>query len=817
MKETYTHFLQAALKVLVWVGLTMCFLAISAYYLGIVKWSVGFKEEILLLTCGVGLSTTSWLSLWLVRTGWSQVRPHFWPSVRNIFIILSGSALIVAVDIHFSKELGLLAYPPTYDGIGYMVGAKSFFYVLQAHGIDQETLSHVGWFLAFAPLWETLMLVSFWLLGEGEWQAFTVRFWPTVLLLLLTFWVVRRRGCATVAWLAVLFTALLPTISVSLRSSAWEYFTGANVFGPGWYLADLRPDLLFAVLLLWTVVPLIERVDNLDRCTWFVSGAAAALAILAKSSTTPVLLLASGLTVVYVLIVNRRRLLATVATAAWGIVPFVILLIPWVFVGGPRTTATYVYHHMTVARPLWSNPDATFFSEAGLYWEFFAYHMGRYEGWLFLGLGLVWWLARIRKGRGKGDGRLLAWLLVAGALYALASATPNKNLFLGLPYYLLLWLFSWAALAHSLNTLSRRSRLARICLILLPTLYGSIVVGAAFYALHYWPLEKQLRPLESREATQQIARDLRGFLTNEDPFVWVPFYGFPAALQYYMMDDRGRFPQAVWPDPTTSPPIPQFLKETVSTCKAILVFEEDVEDVAKYVPMPRLTYPYWRAIAEWVRRPESPYRLVRTYRLWGESPDRPFLVHLYVREPDEKVTVGVDRWPMRVEFLRGPHAREVYAFNSSEINPLFRADFDALAELQANRYGESGGLTFVPTGLAEGDMAGRYESGDNRDHIASPYLTPQDREAGLFLFSAWVRPLDGRPAPRLWLQDENFAFLSQAQERLKRPDGWILLVGFAEKAGVGKVRLVVMEQPGTVSLIDKMLLVEASGQDKGRR
>jgi len=92
-------------------------------------------------------------------------------------------------------------------------------------------------------------------------------------------------------------------------------------------------------------------------------------------------------------------------------------------------------------------------------------------------------------------------------------------------------------------------------------------------------------------------------------------------------------------------------------------------------------------------------------------------------------------------------------------------------------------------------------------------LAPLERKTGLFLFSAWVRPLDGRPAPAFWLQDENFTFLSQAQERLKRSDGWILLMGFAEKTGAEKVRLVVMEQPGTVSLIDKMLLVEASREE----
>lgn len=182
--------------------------------------------------------------------------------------------------------------------------------------------------------------------------------------------------------------------------------------------------------------------------------------------------------------------------------------------------------------------------------------------------------------------------------------------------------------------------------------------------------------------------------------------------------------------------------------------------------------------------------------------------------PELRVTVADNGWPVRLRFMHGPHAREAYVLDSSDVHRLFRTDFDTLTELQINRYGEGGGLILVPGGLAEGDMAGRYESGDNRDHLTSPYLTPQEGETGLFLFSVWVRPLQGRSTPALWLQDENFAFLSRAQERLKRPDGWILLLGFVEKTGARQVRLAVITEPGTVSLIDKMLLVETTGKNR---
>ncbi len=634
MNETFTRYLQAACTLLVWMGVGLSFLAIAADCMGIGR-QPGFGwKQILLLTCGAGLSITSWLLRWLVRTGRCRMRPHLWPSIRDIVIMLSVTALIITVDIYFSRQLGLLAYPPFYDGIGYVLVAKSSFYALQGGALEWLSEVLFGGFSAFVPLWQGLMLLSFLLLGEGEWQAYTVRFWPTMLLLLLVFWVVRRRGCATVAWVAVLCTALLPTISVGLRSSGWEYFTGKSVYGWEWYLADLRPDLLFAVLLLWSVVPIIECAHELNECTWIVSGASAAMAVLVKSSTTPMLLLAGGLTITCVLIVNRHRLLATMVTAAWGIVPLAILLTPWILVGGGRAAVGYLTHLLTAGLPLWSDPNATFFSEAKYYWQIFPYHIGHWESWLLLGVGLTLWAAGTLKKRER-DYRLLIYLLLAGVLYGLVSVTPAKNYFVGLPYYLLLWLFSWAALAPFLTVFGQRGRVARTCLVLFPTLYGSLVVAAAFYALHHWPAEKQVGPLENRDVTQQIAGDLRRLLTNEDVFVWVPTHGYPAALEYYMMDNEGRFPQAVNVDPTTSPPIPQFLLERVSQCKALLVYAEDIEEVAKVFHVAPLSYPYWRAISEWVKRPESSHRLVRTYRLWGKYPDRPILVHLYVRESGE--------------------------------------------------------------------------------------------------------------------------------------------------------------------------------------
>jgi hypothetical protein len=82
-----------------------------------------------------------------------------------------------ALEVHFSAELGLLAYPPYNDGIGYLLEAKSVFYRLRHEpGPALSTLAGRR-----ASLWEALMILSFAMLGEGEWQAYTIRFWPVFL------------------------------------------------------------------------------------------------------------------------------------------------------------------------------------------------------------------------------------------------------------------------------------------------------------------------------------------------------------------------------------------------------------------------------------------------------------------------------------------------------------------------------------------------------------------------------------------------------------------------------------------------------------
>jgi len=545
---------------------------------------------------------------------------NIWPPVGELVLVAVLALIITAVDIYFSIQIGLLAYPPYYDGIGYVLSAKSLFYRLRQLRIDP--LSYTNALLPsinpYAPLWQALMLTSFFLIGEGEWQAYTVRFWPTFLLLLLTLWVIRRRTCRQVIWIAVTFTSLLPTISVGLRASVWEYFAGSTALssysssiGLQWYLADLRPDLLFSVLLLWTIVPLIECVHDLDRRIWLISGTSSGLAVLVKSSMSPILLFAWALTITYVLAVNGHRLRLTVLTSLWSLLPFAMLVTPWALVGGARSTWEYLYVNFTVQSAFYSNVYPTFLSEATYYWNYFPTHIGNLEGWTILVIGLALSLFSFCKRTGRKDSRIIAYLGTPAALYILLSVASNKNYFAGLSYYLLLWLFSWTVLASFLRTRACRNRIVSSLLLLILCMYAGFYVVAGFYSLQNVPMERRLAIQENKRVTQEIAMDLRSFLTNNDRFMWAPAYGFPAALQYYMVDKEGRYPQWIWIGVEKSPD--QTIRESVSTCKAVLAYEEDIDEVARFMYVHPLYRPYFRAIAEWVKQPNSSYASVRTY------------------------------------------------------------------------------------------------------------------------------------------------------------------------------------------------------------
>ena len=83
--------------------------------------------------------------------------------------------------------------------------------------------------------------------------------------------------------------------------------------------------------------------------------------------------------------------------------------------------------------------------ELAYYWIWFDRHLGM-GGWLLLITGLSAAVVSLYR-RVPIDRVTLSYLAIAAAWYLLVTANKSKNEFLGLPFYLFLCLFSWAAIA----------------------------------------------------------------------------------------------------------------------------------------------------------------------------------------------------------------------------------------------------------------------------------------------------------------------------------------------------------------------------------
>src|SRR2546428_4521263 len=140
---------------------------------------------------------------------------------------------------------------------------------------------------------------------------------------------------------------------------------------------------------------------------------------------------------------------------------------------------------------------------------------------------------------------------------------------------------------------------------------------------------------------------------------------------------------------------------------------------------------------------------------------------------------------------------------------------DSTAGWQINRYGRAGKFKILPNGLNKADPVVRYSSDDARDHLASTFVELPS-STGLLFFSLWTKPLDKAALPDLILQAADYSPLAHARPIITRPDGWILLAGWAEAPQSPKVRIVVIEKAGDASLLDKALVVESTVHAPGQ-
>ena len=460
----------------------------------------------------------------------AQTSERLMPSPWVLVGLAALAAAVVTVDILISRRSGLLSYPPNYDGIAYVLDAKR----LYLHSRGPLDLVH---FLSFpywnqrAYLWHAAIAFSFFLFGVGEWQAYTARFWPTLLALTLVYWVVRRRAPARVAVTAVVVTALIPIFSPCLRACAWEYLTGQVCFSREWYLDDLRPDLFSAVLQAWAVALVVETGRTPDWRLAAGAGFALSLSALAKPSGV----LGAGLVFVVALLslawqLRARRLTAVflAATALAGAVPLGVV---WLRAGALDWMMQYLGQAFSRDLAIYHDPYATGWNAIPYFANLSAYQIGHWE-WLLPVVGFAFCVYGLASRQGRRFAEPLAYYGIAIVLMAGVCRSPATNLFLGLGVFLMVWIGAWTALASTLG------RLSVPVLISFNLAYAVGLLSWSGYALAHWPRSETVAGPANRAVMMAVASDLKRTLRYGGTFTGIQLYGSPNALEYYHVRAR---------------------------------------------------------------------------------------------------------------------------------------------------------------------------------------------------------------------------------------------------------------------------------------
>jgi hypothetical protein len=580
------------------IGILMVIIGIIVQYIGGAKQPEIVLRQIILILTGFFIIFCGWKFSKIKKNGeiLFSTEKSRWPSFKEAFIASFSAFLIVIVDIYFSMSRGLLANPPVQDGITYMIGAKITF--LNLYSFFQSPILFLkNNFVIYSPFEKLLMIIHFFLFGEGEVQAYSVRFWPIFLLLLLVIWVIRKRSNLTVALVAMIFTAFLPTISVGLRATISEFLTGQTL---QYYLSDLRPDLLFVVLILWMSISLIENVYDLDIFTFLVSGFFLSFAILTKPSGILITLVVWVLSMGFVFLINRNKIKKILSISVFNLLPFMIIVVPWILLGGIEWV--YIYLTSNYGSPLYTTVNSSLLAEITYYWGLFPQHMGYIEGGgiLFLGICILIYLL-VKKGFKSLDLRIIAYLGISGILFLGVVILPNENYFLGLPYYLFLWIFSWIMISSLFVVFWKNMDALMKILIGIVIIYSVLLVSGGFFALHELSITHPSYGYVDRDVTIEIAKDLKDSLTKNDSYEWVPLFGYPVTLEYYMADSDGNYPNAFFGD-----------NQTLEECKAVLIYR-DVQTYKIKAYAPNVTYPFWYDIYEQVHSQNSSFVLTKTY------------------------------------------------------------------------------------------------------------------------------------------------------------------------------------------------------------
>jgi hypothetical protein len=543
------------------------------------------------------------------------------PSLRAILLCCVVAAVALAADLWFSAQEGYLARPPDYDGVGYLFYAQAPYHLIA--GLHLKTALHA--LNNVAPGWTAVLTAHYLVLGDGTWQAFAARFWPIALLLVLVYWIVRRRANRTLAIAAVALTALLPLVSAGVRSSSWEFLSGQANYNDNWGLDDLRPDFLAVVLVLWAVALLAELADSPRWPSYLLSAAFAAAAVLMKPSTGPVALVTWFAALAVIWFWNRRTP-GVGRTTALAVGFLALLLLPWAVLGhGISTTVTYFYEAAVTYKGAYAM-NLGLFESATYYLVRIPSQLGQLEAWPVIVGALVAAVALVRRRLGRAEW-IYAGLVVL--FYGAFTATSNKNPHVGEWLSLAVWIF-FVAGASRLAAARWPLALPRFSQRLLAVVgvYVVIVYALGAFSLFSWPLDEHRANVELLSVTSGVAAELNRHVSAGQCFSYAPGPGWPASLELLMINSDGTSPQSTPIDVDPASTTGDYIA-TASRCPAIVVYREDVTQVAQVFFCPPVRQPYLRALASWVRSPGSGYVYDRSWQFSDLPPAGPHTLGKY--------------------------------------------------------------------------------------------------------------------------------------------------------------------------------------------
>jgi hypothetical protein len=497
----------------------------------------------------------------------------------------------ISVDTRLAQRVGIIRDGLPYDGVAYAIDARSLYLAAAHNGWLGVLHEKARAFLGFDPAWKLLMTLNLAVLGDGLWQVYAVRFWQLAGFLYLTAWLGRRHGGEGFAIFMVAAAAMLPTISpnviAALGSVSTRYFDINTL-----YLADLRPDMLYSVLLASALVILIERARNPSNYVMIFDGVLVAGAVLVKSSTAPLTLGVWGLTLLYFGSWHPGKLSRLLQLYACAGASFMLLLLPWGLTGGFDTTLRYIE---AVAGPegafQYGLRDARLVQTLAYYWTYFRYHLS-----IAPALALVA-LAGLRVVRPRAftsassSSDSFAYGSLALILYAIPTFTPAKNYFLGLPAYLMVWvllIILSGGLWRRVCAPSPKRILIATCLPLI-AMFGSVIYADR--------IVEAAVPTNYRHNLIQataIAQDIRRFVSNKDEYVTYWSSEFPGIIAFLVLDREGNGPSdgletSDWGFQFThdSGAKERLLITVLRPAKAILMFQDDISAAGKQIYIPR--------------------------------------------------------------------------------------------------------------------------------------------------------------------------------------------------------------------------------------